>query len=293
MGKLKLNLKRPELSFDEVMEQYDGVKEDDLFHAAAQGELTIYFKGDGRKVGMVCSFKQIVKSMFPEMNVPMNQEDFDAMFPELKEFENEADFAEKIEKALERSYAAFTNTVPDSEFQEVVSNGLMSFYPNNGIYRAVYMVPLIGLQPISALSVAMHRNGVGQLGVFLKMQKTLGIGEDSTDEFVVIPDPKTDDFISFEDARRDGLLFLMKDELLELSSNKPIDPDDVKPKGGVSRKTLLKLVIGMAMNRYHYDPKKGYSDTPKTIEIGINSLGIDITDDTIRKALKEAKEKIL
>ncbi len=91
--------------------------------------------------------------------------------------------------------------------------------------------------------------------------------------------------------RFDLNLISEKLELAKEIKGYPVPDDNEKVKGDVTRGTLLKLVLGMAMNRYEYPLGKTRTDVPKTIEIGLNSLGIDLTDDTIRKALKEAEVK--
>lgn len=59
------------------------------------------------------------------------------------------------------------------------------------------------------------------------------------------------------------------------------------------RNTLLKVIVGMAIKGYAYDPASAKNDAPKEIETDIAKLGISVTDDTIRKYLKEAVETIL
>lgn len=54
------------------------------------------------------------------------------------------------------------------------------------------------------------------------------------------------------------------------------------------RNTLLKLIIGLAIGGYGYDPKSSKSTVPKQISDDFVLFGLDITDDTVRKWLKEA-----
>jgi hypothetical protein len=56
------------------------------------------------------------------------------------------------------------------------------------------------------------------------------------------------------------------------------------------RETALKLIIGMAVKGYSYDPKASKSSIAKDISDDLISLGISVSDDTIRKWLKEATE---
>lgn len=56
------------------------------------------------------------------------------------------------------------------------------------------------------------------------------------------------------------------------------------------RNTLLKLVIGMAIGVYGYNPKSSRSDVPKRISNDLAVHGIHVSDDTIRSWLKSASE---
>lgn len=62
---------------------------------------------------------------------------------------------------------------------------------------------------------------------------------------------------------------------------------EIKPK---ERATLLKIVSGMAKDGYGYDPTASRSPFPKELEGILDSLGMPVSDDTIRKWLKEASE---
>lgn len=59
--------------------------------------------------------------------------------------------------------------------------------------------------------------------------------------------------------------------------------------GTRERDTLLKLLIGMAVAGYKYSPDESRSHTPVEIASDLQGLGISMTDDTIRKWLKEAR----
>lgn len=56
------------------------------------------------------------------------------------------------------------------------------------------------------------------------------------------------------------------------------------------RTTLLKIIIGMAKDGYGYEPTATRSPLPKELEGILDNLGIPVSDDTIRKWLKEASE---
>jgi hypothetical protein len=65
--------------------------------------------------------------------------------------------------------------------------------------------------------------------------------------------------------------------------NKRIEID--KELGARERKTLLKIILGMAKAKYRYDPIATKSSAIKNIADSILREGIDITDDTIREKL--------
>jgi hypothetical protein len=53
---------------------------------------------------------------------------------------------------------------------------------------------------------------------------------------------------------------------------------------------MLKLIIGMAIKGYVYDPKAGRSGTVREIADDLRRAGLALDEDTIRKYLSEAKE---
>jgi len=64
-----------------------------------------------------------------------------------------------------------------------------------------------------------------------------------------------------------------------------------KPLGVTERKSLLKMVYGMAIGGYSWDPEASKSATPNEIMQDVNkNSNHPINDDTVRKWLKEAKK---
>ena len=63
--------------------------------------------------------------------------------------------------------------------------------------------------------------------------------------------------------------------------------------GTRERETLLKLVIGMAIEGYRHSPEAARSDAPAEIASDLAKHGISVTDDTVRKWLKEAAHTVL
>ncbi len=96
--------------------------------------------------------------------------------------------------------------------------------------------------------------------------------------------------VDFPDIAEVG--FLAKDiEVFESTLNK--DNKQTKTSLGTKeRDTLLKLVIGMAVRGYAYDPTAKRSATTGEIKSDLDLLGINLDEDTIRKWLKESAERL-
>lgn len=65
-----------------------------------------------------------------------------------------------------------------------------------------------------------------------------------------------------------------------------------KPLGTTERNQLLKMVIGMAIDSYGYDPLAKKNDATKQIADDLAKIGISIDTDTVRKYLKEAANTV-
>jgi len=66
-----------------------------------------------------------------------------------------------------------------------------------------------------------------------------------------------------------------------------------RPLGTSERVTMHKLMIGMAVKGYRYDPIAVKSPSPKEIADDLAELGISIDPDTVRKYLREAAAAVL
>ena len=66
--------------------------------------------------------------------------------------------------------------------------------------------------------------------------------------------------------------------------------NDAKPLGQRERESLLKLVIGLAIDAYGYDPHAFRSPITKEISDILARRGIPLDEDTVRKYLQAAKE---
>jgi hypothetical protein len=117
----------------------------------------------------------------------------------------------------------------------------------------------------------------------------------SSGDLMICPPTSLDSIVySFRDIMRDGVVMMSEVALFEESAGKPERlPIYDKPLSTTERNTLLKLVIGMAVKGYRYDPAATKSTAPKEIADDLVELGITVTDDTVRKYLKEAASTVL
>lgn len=69
---------------------------------------------------------------------------------------------------------------------------------------------------------------------------------------------------------------------LDNSSTKSLHPKE--------RESVAKIIVGMAIKGYSYDPKKIRSSTVAEIQSDLDELGISLDDATIRKWIKEGEE---
>lgn len=72
-------------------------------------------------------------------------------------------------------------------------------------------------------------------------------------------------------------------------NNQTTKQEEDKPLGERERNTLLRLIIGMAVRGYGYDPDAARSEIPKAIADDLSALGLECSDQTIREKLKEAR----
>ena len=56
---------------------------------------------------------------------------------------------------------------------------------------------------------------------------------------------------------------------------------------------MLKLIIAMAIDGYGYNPADTKSPFPRELTEIVRNKRMEISDDTVRKYLKEARENIL
>ena len=91
----------------------------------------------------------------------------------------------------------------------------------------------------------------------------------------------------------DSVLVVRTDALRKLEesiNDTPANAD--KPLTNIERDSLLKLVIGMAIQGYNYDPTAKKNSAVAEIAADLSLLGLQLGDDTIRKYLKQGNEHL-
>tara|TARA_R110000787_G_scaffold220284_2_gene329048 strand:+ start:1418 stop:2317 length:900 start_codon:yes stop_codon:yes gene_type:complete len=78
-------------------------------------------------------------------------------------------------------------------------------------------------------------------------------------------------------------------EVLKAGAN-TLDPEAVSTR---ERSSLLKLIIAMATDGYGYKPSDAKSPIPRELAEIVRSKQMEISDDTVRKYLKEARDTVL
>lgn len=96
---------------------------------------------------------------------------------------------------------------------------------------------------------------------------------------------KQNEFIRKLIQERDAL----QRQLSALEPRVPAQTDEapLKPK---ERDSALKLIIGMAISGYRYDPKANRNEATRDIANDLDNLGIALDPDTVRKWLREAAD---
>lgn len=87
-------------------------------------------------------------------------------------------------------------------------------------------------------------------------------------------------------------IFINKEQFERYWNGKPISLSSVQsaPLGTKERESLYKLIIGMAVTGYGYDPKSKKNIAIKEIHNDLALCGIALDEDTIRKWLGKASE---
>lgn len=109
----------------------------------------------------------------------------------------------------------------------------------------------------------------------------------------VIAQSKTDYYCPAPSLPRDSVLVVRPDELMKfIQSVNGTPPTIEKLLATTERNQLLKMVLGMAIDSYGYDPMAKKNEATKQVVDDLAKLGIGIDVDTVRKYLKEAANTV-
>ncbi|MBG7619323.1 hypothetical protein I5R65_07595 [Herbaspirillum sp. AP02] len=118
------------------------------------------------------------------------------------------------------------------------------------------------------------------------------------------PDLSGGETPSLSELPRSALLVVRTNELRQFLNEVSVEPGIAtqtqtassaphptsKPLGNRERETLLKIILGMAIKGYAYDPDAKRSSIAKEISEDLQKLGMSIDDDTVRNHLNRAKD---
>lgn len=96
------------------------------------------------------------------------------------------------------------------------------------------------------------------------------------------------DWKSIADQRSDQIAALEA----ELESRRTHPPATQRPKSAetIEKQTRLRLIIGLVIASYNHDPRASRTTTAAAIRRDLETLGMSMDEDTIRKILREAAE---
>lgn len=100
--------------------------------------------------------------------------------------------------------------------------------------------------------------------------------------------------VTLEQVEEKGVVMLTEVARFESHHDKPSSPGEAGHHLGTrERETLLKLVLGMAIEGYRFDPRAARNEAPAEIASDLAKHGMQLSDDTVRKWLKEAANSVL
>lgn len=264
IGKLKLRLEY--LGLEDAAELAE-CKVSHLIDIAADGDLPLYVLAHEWRAGNIQGIDESIdlvtaggayRYLGPDLPREPSVEDDD--------FDNKYQEWERLSRTRDRAVSNHVEFVP------------------GGRLRALYLTPLSGPQLLTKACIGHFRNGAE--GTLVELDVTSFLTQpNSIRDLTYRPDPE----VLFKDALDQRKIRVKATDFFHLVSGEVTDPENEKTQGGVSRKTLLKLVIGMATGgNYKYDPNATRNEGVGAIETRLQSAGVPLDQDSIRKALREA-----
>ena len=109
----------------------------------------------------------------------------------------------------------------------------------------------------------------------------------------ILPKSKWENYYSADSLPDDGVLVVRTSALQKFEQSLADATTDVnKPLNASERDSLLKLLIGMAVQGYRYNPEAKKSGVVTEIKTDLERLGITLNEDTIRIHLRHASTKL-
>lgn len=136
----------------------------------------------------------------------------------------------------------------------------------------------------------------GDNEVLLQLQEHFEDNEFHDKKSLKKPWSHPDNFYPAGGLPDDAVLVVRTDSLMEMRE-RLLEQDEAATTAndGVStreRNTLLKMVLGMAIGGYGFAPEAARSEVPGEIAGDLQKQGLDVSDDTVRKYLKEATQAV-
>ena len=140
------------------------------------------------------------------------------------------------------------------------------------------------------LSLLLHAQEAGELPVSISPAEFISWAEQTG---IALPQDLVDAVratVGRIDDRRS--LTAERDELREEVKRLKEEAARNKPLSTRERETYQKIILGMAIEQYGFNPTAGRSPIPKQIADDLATFGISVSDDTVRQKLKDAFDTI-
>lgn len=122
---------------------------------------------------------------------------------------------------------------------------------------------------------------------FVYLSKDRSVMQQAGQTCLMLKRPKST--LTLDDVIESGAVMMSEILLFEGASEAELE----KPLSTTERNSLLRIVIGMAIKGYAYEPNALKSSAPKEIADDLGLLDLNITPDTVLRYLKEAKLTVL
>lgn len=179
-----------------------------------------------------------------------------------------------------------TGKLPIYIFANGLPNYVVLFYRNSTkpfeIYSAetdttgICKLPLTGLNRLTPNCLQKFELDSDDNLATIDLNDTLKI---STDETAIWVRPNPEVRLSLDN------LFIMQDDIKLLTS-----VSSENDYHGVSKRSMLRLIHGLAVGGYRYDPSSKRNDKLADMKKDLDTCKVSLSDDTIRSILKEAAD---